>query len=198
MLKFYYCPNTRAAGVHWLLEELGIPYETEIVNIRAEGGVPESYRAIQPHKKVPAIVHDGVTINERAAICTYLADAYPEAGLAPRIGDKNRGTYLTWLVYADSVFDPALAAFVQGWKYDPSAFSFGSFEDMIANVERRLEKSPFIAGDQFTSADTQYASGLAWAMYAFDAFPKSRVFSNYLERTGDRPAYQRFAAKEFT
>ena len=113
MLKFYCAPWSRASGVFWLLEELGQPYEIEIVDIRAPGGVPESYREIQPNKKVPAIDHDGTVVTERAAICIYLADAFPEAGLAPAIGDKARAGYLTWLVYCDSVFDPAIAARAQ-------------------------------------------------------------------------------------
>jgi len=107
MLKFYHAPWSRSSNVLWLMEELGVPYEIEQVDIRA--GVPESYRAIQPNKKVPAISHDGVIITERAAISIYLADAFPQAGLAPKIGDKDRAAYLTWLVYADSVFDPAVA-----------------------------------------------------------------------------------------
>jgi glutathione S-transferase len=196
MLKFYHSPHSRSSGIHWLLEELGVPYETEIVNFRAPGGVPESYRAVHPHKKVPAIAHDGVTITERAAIATYLADAFPEAGLAPRIGDKARGPYLTWLVYSDSVYDPALAARIEGWKYSPSDFSFGSFEDMIRNVERRLTESPYIAGETFTAADTQVATGIGWAMHAFESFPKLPAFLAYLERMQTRPAYQRYFAKE--
>jgi glutathione S-transferase len=98
MLKFYCAPWSRASTVFWLLEELGQPYEVELVDIRAPGGVPES------------IEHDGTVVTERAAICIYLADAFPEAGLAPPIGDIRRSAYLTRLVYCDSVFDPAVAA----------------------------------------------------------------------------------------
>lgn len=83
MLKFYHAPQSRSSGVLWLLEELGVPYDLEIVDIRGPGGAPESYRAIPPNKKVPAIVHDGIIVTERAAITTYPADAFPEAGLAP-------------------------------------------------------------------------------------------------------------------
>ena len=147
MLKFYCAPWSRASGVFWLLEELGQPYEIEIVDIRAPGGVPESYREIQPNKKVPAIDHDGTVVTERAAICIYLGDAFPEAGLAPPIGDKARAGYLTWLVYCDSVFDPAVAAKAQGWEYVSNNFSFGLFDDMVANVEKLLSRQPYAAGD---------------------------------------------------
>ena len=155
MLKFYCAPWSRASGVFWLLEELGQPYEIELVDIRAPGGVSETYREIQPNKKVPAINHDGTIVTERAAICIYLGDAFPEAGLAPAIGDKDRPAYLTRLVYSDSVFDPAIAAKAQGWQYQSNNFSFGLFEDMVANVERLLSKQPYAVGDRFTAADTQ-------------------------------------------
>ena len=89
MIRFYHAPWSRASGILWLLEELGQPYEIELVDIRAPGGVPESYRAIQPNKKVPAIVHEGTVVTERAAICLYLTERFPEAGLAPAIGDTE-------------------------------------------------------------------------------------------------------------
>src|SRR5688572_24191098 len=107
MLKFYHSPWSRSSGVFWLLEELGQPYEIGIIDIPAPGGVPEAYRAVQPNKKVPAIEHDGVVVTERAAICLYLTEAFPDAGLAPQVDDQTRAAFLTWLVYCDSVFDPA-------------------------------------------------------------------------------------------
>lgn len=197
MIELYHHPQSRAASIHYLLEELGVPYTLKLVDFNAPEGVPESYRAIHPHKKVPALVHDGVVITERAAITIYLADRFPEAGLAPKIDAPNRGPYLTWLVYADSVFDPALAMRIKGFAYDGKEFSFGSYEDMIRNVERRLAESPFIAGDTFTAADTQLASGLGWATFAYADFPKSKVFADYLARVQARPAHQRYLAKAY-
>ena len=191
MIVLHHCLSARSFRPLWMLEELGVPYELEIVDFRAEGGVPESYRAVQPHKKVPAIVHEGVTITERAAICTYLADAFPAAGLAPAIGDPRRGPYLSWLVYADSVIDPAIAARVNGWKYASNAFSFGSFEDMLAHVEKTLAAHPYIVGDTFTAADTQVGAAVGWATHMFDLFPRTPVFTDYLARIAARPAYQR-------
>lgn len=194
MLDFHFAPQSRAIGVHWLLEELEVPYTPKLVDFRAEGGVPENYRAIQPHKKVPAIVHDGKTITERAAICLYLTETFPERGLAPRVGDPNRGQFLTWLVYADSVFDPALSAKIAGFVYEPSGHAYGSFEDMLGNLERTLAKRPYIAGETFTAADTQIASGIGWASYMTDHF-KGKVFRDYLERCQARPAHARVLAK---
>ncbi len=195
MLKFYHAPWSRSSNVLWLMEELGVPYEIEQVDIRQEGGVPESYRAVQPNKKVPAISHDGVIVTERAAITIYLCDAFPQAGLAPKVGDRTRAAYLTWLVYADSVFDPAVAAHAQGWTYQPSSFSFGAFDDMVANLERRLSQSPFIAGDRFTAADVQTAGNMAYVMQQ-KWLPEKPAFKDYLARTTERPAAKRADEKD--
>src|SRR5260221_13560814 len=115
ILTFYHCPRTRSGSVMWLLEELGVPFEVEIVDVLS--GAPESYKAIQPNGKVPAIVHDGVAVHERAAIFTYLCDAFPQAGLAPAVGDPRRGPYLSWLVYNDGVIDPVIGAKWQKLEY---------------------------------------------------------------------------------
>jgi glutathione S-transferase len=196
MLKFYCAPWSRASGVFWLLEELGRPYEIELVDIRSPGGVSDTYREIQPNKKVPAINHDGTIVTERAAICIYLADAFPGAGLAPAIGDKDRPAYLTRLVYSDSVFDPAITAKAQGWQYQSNNFSFGLFEDMVANVERLLSKQPYAVGDRFTAADTQLASGINFSMNILKVLPPLQVFQDYLARVTDRPAYRSYVVKE--
>ncbi|PWJ84812.1 glutathione S-transferase [Pseudaminobacter salicylatoxidans] len=194
MIKFYHMPWTRSFGVRWLLEELGEPYELELVNIRASGGVPESYRTIQPNKKVPAIDHDGTIVTERAAISIYLSDAFAQAGLAPAIGDKARAAWLTWLVYADSVFDPVVAAKAHGMDFMGGGYSYGSFEELLANLDRALSSRPYIAGDRFTSADTQIGSGVHYAINILKVLPEKPSFKAYLERLQARPAYQRAMA----
>jgi glutathione S-transferase len=196
MLKFYCTPWSRASTVFWLLEELSQPYEIELVDIRAPGGVPEGYRAIQPNKKVPAIDHDGIIVTERAAICIYLADAFPEAGLAPAIGNASRAAYMTRLVYCDSVFDPAIAVRSKGWEYAGSDFSFGLFDDMVANLEKLLSKHPYAVGDSFTAADTQLAGGIDFTRNILKVLPRLPVFVDYIARATDRPAYKRYRAKE--
>lgn len=196
MLKFYHTPWSRSSGIHWLLEEIRAPYEIELVDIRAPGGVPEAYRDIQPNKKVPAIDHDGTIVTERAAIALYLTEAFPEAGLAPKIGDKNRAAFLTWLVYSDSVFDPAVAARAQGWKYQPNSFSFGAFDDMVRNLEKWLSHHAYAAGDTFTAADTQLASGVHFTMNILKVLPDRPVFRDYVARTSERPAFRSSAAKD--
>jgi glutathione S-transferase len=195
MLKFYHAPWSRSSNILWLLEELGVPHEIEHIDIRREGGVPESYRKVQPNKKVPAIEHDGVVVTERAAIAIYLCDAFPQAGLAPKIGDRDRAAYLTWLVYADAVFDPAVAARAQNWSYVANSFSFGSFEDMVANVERRLQASQYIAGDRFTAADVAMGGNIAYVM-SQGWLPKKPAFEAYVAQTSERPAAKRAQEKD--
>jgi len=179
--------------VLWLLEELGQPYEIELVDIRAP--VPDSYRKIQPNKKVPAIEHDGVIVTERGAISIYLGDAFPQAGLAPKIGDAARGPYLTWLVYADSVFDPAVAVHTLKLEYPPSGVSFGSYEDLVANLERRLSEHEYVAGDRFTAADVQVAGSMGYVMRQ-KWLPEKPAFTAYVERCASRPAAKRADAKD--
>ncbi|HEY9236209.1 MULTISPECIES: glutathione S-transferase family protein [Phenylobacterium] len=195
MLIFYHAPQSRSGTTLWLLEELGVPYQIELVDIRREGGAPESYRAIQPHKKAPAIVHEGVVITERAAIATYLADAFPEAGLAPPIGDPRRGPYLSWLVYVDSVLDPCLSAKAFGWQYDALTVSFGRFEDAVAHVEATLSAHDYAVGDAFTAADVSLATALHWAAHVAKLLPETPAVRGYLDRIQKRPGFQRFMAK---
>ena len=195
MIEVHHLNNSRSQRVLWMLEELGIDYRMELVDIRGDKGAPEDYRRIQPNKKVPAIDHDGVVVTERGAISIYLGDAFPQAGLAPKIGEKDRAAYLTWLVYCDAVFDPAVAARAQGWKYESNSFSFGSFEDMVANVEKRLNTSKFAAGERFTAADVMLAGNIAYVMQQ-KWLPERPAFIDYLARTTERPAAKRAQAKD--
>ncbi len=196
MLKFYYAPWSRSFATFWLLEEIGVPYDLEIIDIRSHGGAPESYRAIQPSKKVPAIDHDGVIVTERAAIAAYLADSFPAAGLAPAVGDPMRGPYLTWLVYSDSVLDPVVSARAHGLAYESNDYSFGTFDDMVGNLERHLSASDFAAGSRFTAADTQLGSGIHFTMNLLGLLPRRPAFEGYMDRLMQRPALHRTIEKD--
>ena len=191
MLKFYHAPWSRSSGILWLLEELGAEYEIVPIDIRAEGGVPDDYRHIQPNGKVPAIEHDGAVVIERPAISIYLADAFPQAGLAPAIGDVDRGPYLSMLVYCAAVFDPCITARARGMVYESNDFAFGLFDDMLAYLERVLTDRPFAAGDRFTAADVQLASSIDFTMNNIHVLPERQPFKDYLARIGTRPALAR-------
>jgi glutathione S-transferase len=195
VLTLYHAPQTRSGSILWLLEELGVPYDLKFVDINAEGGAPEEYRAIHPNKKVPAIVHDDVTIIERAAICIYLADAFPQAGLAPPIGDPRRGPYLSWLVYNVAVIDPVLGAKFLGWQYDKKGVSFGAFEDMANHLERTLSRTPYLTGDTFTAADLLVAGDVNIALRFTKLLPASPAILGFLGRTIGREAFKRANAK---
>ncbi|WP_367714742.1 glutathione S-transferase family protein [Nitratireductor sp. GISD-1A_MAKvit] len=191
MLTFFHAPWSRSSSILWLLEELGIQYALEVVDIRSAQGVPEPYRAIQPSKKVPAIVMGDHVITERAAIAIFLADRFPEAGLAPAIDDPCRGEYLTAMVYCDAVFDPVVCANVHGLEYENNQYPFGLYEDMLAYLERCLTKRRFAAGNRFTAADTQLATAINYTMNMLGAVPERPVFKAYINRIMGRAAYGR-------
>lgn len=196
MLVFHHAPWSRSTSILWMLEELGVDYELSIVDIRAEGGVTEAYRALQPHKKVPAIELDGTVITERAAITIHLADHFTDAGLAPALTDADRAAYLTMLVYCDAVFDPCVSARAHGLEYAGNDYSFGLFEDMVAYLERVLSERPYAAGDRFTAADTQLASSIGYTMTQLKVLPERPVFKEYLDRIEQRPAHRRAQEKD--
>lgn len=197
MLTFYHAPWSRGSSIFWLLEELGVSYKMKLVDIRAPEGVPEEYRDIQPNKKVPAIVHDGTVVTERAAIAIYLTETFPDAGFAPKPGDTDRAAFLSWLVYADSVFDPAIAVKAHGWDYQPSLFSFGAYDDMARHLEKTLSSRPYIAGDRFTAADTQVGAGIHYATNVLGQLKGRPVLAEYLERLSERPAFRTSSEKDF-
>lgn len=174
-----------------------MPFEFSPVDIRASEGVPEAYRSIQPNKKVPAIDHDGTVVTERAAITIYLADTFAEAGLAPASGDSARARYLTWLVYCDSVLDPVVAAKAHGVEFMGPRYSYGSFPEMVANLEKALSTQPYIVGGRFTAADVQIGSGIHYATNVLRVLPENPVFAAYLDRLAARPAFQRYSRREY-
>jgi glutathione S-transferase len=190
-ILFHYHPWSRAAGVRWLLEELEVPYDVNFVDPLGPGGAPEAYRAIHPHKKVPAIEIDGQILTERAAITIYLADRFSPGALAPALDDPRRGAYLKMLVYNDSVVDPSVALHFRKIEHKPSEYSFGAYEDTIRNLKRHFSEHAFAAGAQFTAADTMLASTLGFTIHQLKAVPEEPEFLAYLARVADRPAHLR-------
>ena len=194
MLKLYHSPQTRSSRMIWLLEEIGVPYEIERLDIRAEGGLPESYRAIHPLKKVPALDHDGEIVTESAAICLYLSDAFPAAGLGPRAGEPARGAYLSWLAYYAGVVEPALMVKAVGATgFSPLSAAWGDPELMIKRLEDTLAAGPYVLGERFTTVDVLIGSTFQWAGRLL---PKTQGAEAYKARLMSRPAFLRSLEKD--
>jgi glutathione S-transferase len=195
-LVFYHSPNTRSAGAYFLLEELGAAYEMRVLNMKAGEQRKPAYVAVNPLGKVPAIVHDGALVTEQGAIFIYLADLFPEAGLAPAIGDPKRGPYLRWLVYYGSSFEPAVID--RAMKREPAPMSsspYGDFDTMLGAVVDGLRKGPYLLGDRFTAADALWGTALGWTT-KFKLVPELPEIMAYVARIRDRPAFARVMARD--
>ena len=194
MLKLYHSPQTRSSRMIWLLEEIGAPYEIAYMDIRAEGGLPESYRAIHPLKKVPALEHDGEVVTESAAIALYLSDAFPDAGLGYAVGEKGRAAYLSWLSYYAGVIEPALMTKAVGATgFNPLSAAWGDPELMIQRLSDTLAQGPYVLGGKFTTVDVLVGSTFQWAGRLL---PKTEAVEAYKARLAARPAFQRSLQKD--
>jgi glutathione S-transferase len=192
MIKFHHAPFSRSSGILWILEELEVTYETHLVDIRAAGRAPESYREIHPHKKVPALEHDGALLIESAAISVYLGDAFPKGTLTPQVGDPRRGPYLAWQSYLASVYDPALCAAVKGWDYSGRETGYGRLADVVRHIERTLTKSPYLTGAHVTLADMNLSGALFWGIEMANLVEGTPLFRDYIARVQDRPSFGRY------
>jgi glutathione S-transferase len=195
-LVFYHAPNTRSTGARVLLEELGAAYEIHVLNMKAgeQRGAP--YLAVNPLGKVPAIVHDGALVTEQGAVFTYLADLFPEAGLAPAIGDPQRGPYLRWLFYYGSSFEPAVVD--RAMKREPAPAStspYGDFDTMLGTLVEAIRKGPYLLGERFSAADVLWGVALRWTT-GFKIVPDLPEFKAYIARVCERPAFARAAAMD--
>lgn len=193
---FYHNPMSRGRIAHWMLEEVGAPYRIELLNFDKHEQRSAAYLAINPMGKVPTIVHRGVVITEAAAICTYLADAFPEAELAPAIGDLARGTYLRWLFFGAGCVEPAMLdkTFERPIPSRREAVGYGSYEDTVHALELAITPGPFVLGTRFSAADVYLGSAIGWGMLSKALEPRPS-FGAYLARLGERPAYKRFSAQ---
>jgi glutathione S-transferase len=191
MIKLYWMPKTRSIRALWMLEEAGVPFERILIDIRDEKSKANAaFRAASPLGKVPALEDGAVRINDSGAICGYLADAYPQAGLAPPIGDPSRGAYLQWLMFTNSNIEPAMLE--KFGKFAPSraAHGWGDYDSVMTTLRNGLQTGPWILGARFCAADVMLGS----AVYFLDLFKilaDEPVLSAYLARCMARPAAQR-------
>ncbi|KAF0186563.1 MAG: glutathione S-transferase family protein [Hyphomonadaceae bacterium] len=195
MLTLYHAPQSRSSRIIWLLEELGAPYEIRLTSIpRRDGSGGPDPANPHPDKKVPAIVDNGVLVTESIAIAIYLGDAFPDAGIAPKIGDPLRGPYLEWLAYYAGVIEPVMVAGFGGFADNPAVLAtWRTSADVHARISAALAKGPYILGDRFTAADVIIGSVGQWMR---SALPPGQVVDDYLKRIGERPAAQRANAKD--
>ena len=193
MLKLYHSPQTRSSRMIWLLEELGQPYEIEHVTIqRGDGSGAPDPKNPHPQSKVPALEHDGRLVVESGAITLYLTDAFPQAGLGPKVGDPDRGDYLGWLFFYAAEVEPNMINKFTGTADSNPQIARG-YGQMAERFEGQLKHSPYILGEKFSAADVLFGSAVQWGT---TMLPKSDVLDAYLARLSERPANKAAQAKD--
>ncbi|MGK6323347.1 glutathione S-transferase family protein [Sphingomonas sp. DT-51] len=192
MLTLFHAPQSRSSRIIWLLEELGATYQLRYVSIRYRDGSGDGPDATNPHpdKKVPAVQDGDVLVTESAAVATYLADRLDGAGLAPRIGDSDRGAYLTWLSWIEGEFGPAIFERLAVASEAPAPAAFTA---AMSRLERALVTGPWLLGERFSAADVMLGGTLGWAHHLM---PADGPIAAYLARLVARPAFARAAARD--
>ncbi|HVU30683.1 MAG TPA: glutathione S-transferase family protein [Sphingomicrobium sp.] len=191
---FYTNPQSRGRIVRWMLEEVGQPYETEVIPY--DQLKSDRYLAVNPMGKVPAINHRNHVVTECAAICAYLADVFPEAGLGPK--DDEKADYYRWLFYAAGPVEQAVVNHHVGWDPSPEQarmFGYGSYDKVVAVLDELFSLRNFVCGDRFTAADVYVGSAILWGTQ-FGTLPARDSFTRYGERLKSREAFQRAGAKD--
>jgi glutathione S-transferase len=189
-LVFYTNPQSRGRIAHWMLEEVGVPYETVWLEFGPD--MKGDYLSVNPMGKVPALRHGDVVVTEAPAICAYLADRFPEKNLAPPTSHPSRAAYYRWLFFAAGPLEMAVTSKALGWQVPEGKggmVGFGSYDDTVNALERALTPGPYICGEQFTAADVYVGSSLSWGMM-FGSIEKRAVFERYVGRLYARPALE--------
>jgi len=188
-MKHYFHPMSRGATTDWMLKELDALHEQILVDFRAGENDSPEYRAINPMGKVPALVDGDVVITEAAAICAYLADKFPEKGLAPPVGSAERGAYYRYLFFPGITLEPLLSFTRLGVKIDPVSMGWGDMARGMATVESMTPSARWAMGEQFTAADVVFGGALAF-FGGFKMMEASPKVAAYVERIKARPVYQ--------
>ncbi|CAA9531339.1 MAG: Glutathione S-transferase, partial [uncultured Sphingomonadaceae bacterium] len=194
-ITFYTNPMSRGQIARWMLEEVGEPYETVVLDYGTTMKAPE-YLAINPMGKVPAIRHGDVVVTEGAAICAYMADAFPDRGLAPSPGDPLRGSYFRWLFFGAGPVETAVTNNYLNWEPTPEQsmmVGYGSYAKVLDVLEGLVGSQAYLLGERFSALDVYLGSQIAWGI-GFGTMEKRPGFEEYVARITDRPAYRR--AKE--
>ncbi len=200
MITLFWCPQTRASRILWLLEEMDVPFEIRMIDIRKpESKNDPDFAASSPMGKVPAIMdmtaNGTVHMADSAAIGLYLADRYPASGLAPAVDDPSRGDYLYWMTYTPGVIEPAMAEKMNNWEVGRATSGWGNFDLMVDVLEKGVETGPWLLGERFSAADVLVGSSV-YFMKLFGVLPDSRALAAYADRCLARPAYQKALARD--
>ncbi len=195
-LTLYHAAPSRSSVVRWMLEEIGAPYELHLLKLKEGDQLTPAYRALNPMGKVPTLVADGVAMTEVAAICCYLADRFPEAGLAPGLTDAKRGPYLSWLFWGPSCFEPSVIDNFLNRTPGPRAMmGWIDYESTLDVVSKALAKGPYLLGERFSAADVVIGAQVNWGLQ-FKTVASRPEFIAYAERLRARPAMQRQMEKD--
>lgn len=193
-MKLFWAPNTRSTRALWMLEEVGVGYELERIELgAAEDSRSDAFRQASPMGKVPALKDGAVHMAESAAICLYLADRYSTGQLAPAVDDPQRGQFLYWLLYTPTVVEPAMSEKFNKVEPNRRRSGWGDFDLMIATWERVLGGQDFVLGEQFSAADVMLGSSAVF-LRMFEMLPDSAVINAYADRCLAREAYQKALA----
>jgi glutathione S-transferase len=200
MITLFWCPQTRASRVLWLLGEMDEPFDVRLIDIRnPEAKQDPDFLASSPMGKVPAIMdttpNGVVRMADSAAIALYLADRYPASGLAPAIDDPERGDYLYWMTYTPGAIEPAMMEKFNNLELSRASTGWGNYETVIGVLEAGLEEGPWLLGEVFSAADVLVGSSV-YFMKMFGLLPESPVLEAYAERCLARPAYQQALARD--
>jgi glutathione S-transferase len=195
-LTLYHASPSRSSVALWMLEETGQPYDIKLLRLSAGDNLKPDYLAINPMGKVPALRHGDTVITELAAICTYLADEFPDKKLNVPIGSPKRGTYLKWLFFGPGCLESAVIDRAAPRKdaADRKMLGYGDFDTTMNVLAKAVEKGPWLMGDQFTAADVVIGANIRWGMI-FKMVPERKEFVDYAARIAMRPAVQRTEAK---
>jgi glutathione S-transferase len=191
MMKLYWSPRSRSFSSLWLMEEVGEPYERVLIDITTGAQRTMEFLAVNPMGKVPALQDGEATLAEAAAICAYVAERYPQAHLAPPVGDIRRAKYLYWLFFAPGCIEPAMVQVSTGIEMNTVSAGWGDAQRVFDVLDAALETGPWILGDSFSAADIAIGSGLNFAVRLFKMMPSRPSFDRYLDACAGRPAFQR-------
>ena len=190
-MKLYWSPRSRSFTALWLMEETGQPYERVLTDITTGAQRSPEYLAINPMGKVPALQDGTATLAESAAICAYVAERYPDAKLAPPLGDPARAKYLYWLFLGPSCIEPAIVQLATKIEMNPVAAGWGDAQRVVDVLDNALQKGPWLLGENFSAADIVIGSGLNFGVRLFKMIPARPSFEAYIARCMARPAFQR-------